>query len=91
MPEQVSVEQVQKEIADAKAAHDKDPSWMTLAGYVASQMAYTVNVRGDNTAEKAVAAGAMDARSLYPEFQPKPLAEYAKAWYRAPTAFPYGL
>ncbi|KAK1224481.1 hypothetical protein PQX77_012594 [Marasmius sp. AFHP31] len=37
--------------------------------------------RGDNTVENAVAAGALDARVLYPDYVPLPLEEFAKKFY----------
>jgi hypothetical protein len=85
----VSVEQLHRHLADAKAAYDKNPS---LENLVSMQMLLYPNVlyvRGDNTVANAVAAGALDAQELYPDFIPRSLAEFAKGWYGAPTPFPY--
>ncbi|KAL0574615.1 hypothetical protein V5O48_007341 [Marasmius crinis-equi] len=38
-------------------------------------------VRGENTIEKAVARGALDARALYPDYAPYLLDEFAKEYY----------
>ncbi|KAK1221109.1 hypothetical protein PQX77_016087 [Marasmius sp. AFHP31] len=37
--------------------------------------------RGDNSLEKALAAGALDARALYPDYKPLSLEEWAKGFY----------
>ena len=37
--------------------------------------------RGENTVENAVAAGALDARVLYPDYEPLPLEEWARGFY----------
>ncbi|KAK1226672.1 hypothetical protein PQX77_010351 [Marasmius sp. AFHP31] len=37
--------------------------------------------RGENTVERAVAAGALDARVLYPDYKPISLEEWAKGFY----------
>ncbi|KAL0057042.1 hypothetical protein AAF712_016334 [Marasmius tenuissimus] len=37
--------------------------------------------RGENTLERAVAAGALDARALYPDYKPLSLEEWARGFY----------
>jgi hypothetical protein len=82
--DQVSPERLEAEIATAKAAHAKNPSWTTIGRLATTQYQLSLHIRGDNTRAKAIAAGALDALQLYPDFVPVPLAEYAKSWYRAP-------
>ena len=38
-------------------------------------------VREENTVEKAVAAGVLDARILYPDYVPLSLEDFAKKFY----------
>jgi hypothetical protein len=88
---QISEEQLEAEIAVAKAAYARAPSWQTFTPVLMYQHQYMLFIRGDNTRANAVAAGALDARELYPDFVPVPFGEYAKAWFRAPKPFPYQL
>ncbi|KAL0065595.1 hypothetical protein AAF712_007373 [Marasmius tenuissimus] len=39
-------------------------------------------IRGDNTVDNAIKAGALDARALYPDYVPASLEEYAVEFYR---------
>ncbi|KAK1234509.1 hypothetical protein PQX77_002289 [Marasmius sp. AFHP31] len=42
----------------------------------------SVWLRGENTVKAAVAAGALDARALYPDYTPLPLEEFVRKFYR---------
>ncbi|KAH8824181.1 hypothetical protein DL96DRAFT_1467778 [Flagelloscypha sp. PMI_526] len=46
---------------------------------------------GDNTVEKAVAAGALDSHRLYPDYKPPTLEESAKVFYQAPPSITYDI
>ena len=46
-------------------------------------------IRGDNTLEKAVAKGALDARKLYPDVPAVTLEEAAKEFYANPPTLEY--
>lgn len=45
------------------------------------EYAYSMWYRGDNTVERAVQDGALDARALYPERAVLSLDEFAQSWY----------
>jgi len=45
-------------------------------------------IRGDNTVANAVAAGALDARKLYPDYVPAVLEEEAVEFYKNPIRRP---
>ncbi|KAL1694006.1 hypothetical protein GGG16DRAFT_88029 [Schizophyllum commune] len=45
------------------------------------EYAYSMWYRGDNTVERAVQDGALDARALYPERHVLSLDEFAQSWY----------
>ncbi|KAE9396232.1 NAD(P)-binding protein [Gymnopus androsaceus JB14] len=51
--------------------------------------AKSLYVRGDNTVENAVKDGALDARELYPDYQPPSIEELAKEFYKNPPTFTY--
>ena len=42
-------------------------------------------IRGDNTVEKAVAAGALDARQLYPDYEPTSLEQIIREFSANPV------
>ncbi|KAL1744115.1 hypothetical protein HDZ31DRAFT_82922 [Schizophyllum fasciatum] len=69
--------------AELKAAIEKDiqagPS--AFASRAMSEYAYSMWYRGDNTVEKAVQDGALDARVLYPDQKAKGIVEFAEGWY----------
>jgi ABC-type hemin transport system substrate-binding protein len=82
------VEQFQQQLAAAEDTFDKDPTPLNRLILGGSQYSNTLYVRGDNTVAKAVAAGALNARDLYPDFAPKSLADFAKGWYRTSPVLP---
>lgn len=47
-------------------------------------------VRGNSTVEKAEEYGAIDARALYPNFQPLTIEEYATLFYKELPDIVYG-
>ncbi|KAL0065594.1 hypothetical protein AAF712_007372 [Marasmius tenuissimus] len=53
-----------------------------LMSTVIYEYARSLWIRGDNTVENAVKAGALDARVLYPDYVPGSLEEYAAEFYR---------
>ncbi|KAL1745234.1 hypothetical protein HDZ31DRAFT_36914 [Schizophyllum fasciatum] len=68
--------QVERAVAGGEAA---------LGLRFVSEYAYSMFVRGDNTVERAVADGALDARALYPDMYPRRgMAEFAETWYPNP-------
>ncbi|KAK1217343.1 hypothetical protein PQX77_020004 [Marasmius sp. AFHP31] len=48
---------------------------------IGSELMRSVFVRGESTVEKAVAAGVLDARMLYPDYIPLSLEEFARDFY----------
>lgn len=56
---------------------------MGAADWSTYQYQYSNHVRGDNTVEKAVEAGALDARKLYPDMEVQTFEDYAREFYRA--------
>ncbi|GJJ05993.1 hypothetical protein Clacol_000180 [Clathrus columnatus] len=74
--------QLAKQIEDARVAYEQAPSVMTIVGRVVPECYYYMYVRGHNTVEKAKELGALDARALYPDFQPLSTEEYAKLFYK---------
>ncbi|KAJ7588063.1 NAD(P)-binding protein [Mycena floridula] len=47
----------------------------------------SLHLRGDNTVEKAVNLGAIDARVLYPDYEALPVEELARAFYEKPLVY----
>ncbi|KAL0057853.1 hypothetical protein AAF712_015487 [Marasmius tenuissimus] len=52
-----------------------------LMSSIGPEYSRSVWFRGENTIENAVAAGALDARALYPDYKPLPLEEWARGFY----------
>jgi len=68
----VSEEQIKKEVDEATAAFEKGArDRMTMIRFYSSQYNYSKYVRADNTPEFAEYLGYLDARKLYPDFQPR--------------------
>ncbi|KAG7094439.1 hypothetical protein E1B28_008036 [Marasmius oreades] len=63
---------------DIESTLRNNPDFITM---VMSEYRRSVFIRGDNTVEKAVGLGALDARVLYPDYVPLPLEEIAKKFY----------
>ncbi|KAF9262029.1 NAD-P-binding protein [Marasmius fiardii PR-910] len=51
------------------------------ADIIINEYMRNVFIRGENTVENAVEAGALDARALYPDYVPPVLEEFAKQFY----------
>jgi hypothetical protein len=49
---------------------------MTMLQFYGSQYRYSLNIREDNTPEHAKYLGYLDARELYPDFQPVKYTDY---------------
>ncbi|KAL1748638.1 hypothetical protein HDZ31DRAFT_29205 [Schizophyllum fasciatum] len=64
-----------------KAAIQEAIASGTLAPRALAEYAYSMWYRCDNTVEKAVQDGALDARALYPDHPVKSIEEFAEAWY----------
>ncbi|EIN05616.1 NAD(P)-binding protein [Punctularia strigosozonata HHB-11173 SS5] len=47
---------------------------------------YSIHIRGDNTVANAKAAGALDARELYPDVEVTSFEEFAKGFYASPPS-----
>ncbi|KAK1217836.1 hypothetical protein PQX77_019509 [Marasmius sp. AFHP31] len=53
-----------------------------LFSSISPEYSRSVTFRGENTVEKALAAGALDVRALYPDYKPLTLEEWARGWYK---------
>ncbi|KAJ7583064.1 NAD(P)-binding protein [Mycena floridula] len=58
-----------------------------LLSTVIYQYETALYLRGDNTVEKAVVLGALDARVLYPDYTPSSLEEFVKGFYDKPLVY----
>ena len=68
---------IQVTLEEVEAGCGKD--MLTSLGYEHSRSMF---FRGENTVENAVAAGALDARALYPDYEPISLEDFARTFYR---------
>jgi hypothetical protein len=89
---QVSGEDLLKRAAEAaaKVKSAADPASVDMFTHVQlaqSEYKYSMHVRGDNTIANAKAAGALDARELYPDVEVTSCEDYAKDFYANPPQF----
>ncbi|EIN05580.1 NAD(P)-binding protein [Punctularia strigosozonata HHB-11173 SS5] len=74
----------------AKEAKEKIAADPSAAGFEAnvnlsqSEYQYSMHIRGDNTVANAKAAGALDARELYPDVEVTSFEEFVKQFYANP-------
>ena len=48
---------------------------------IAAEYSRSIAFRGETTVDNAVAAGALDAQALYPDYKPRSLEDFAKDFY----------
>lgn len=74
---QISTEDIEKGLAQAKDAAAQDPQDQTKQGlFYIAQYRHSMYVRQDNRPAYAEYLGYLNARELYPEFKPKSFREY---------------
>lgn len=54
---------------------------MDLYGLTSAEYAYSIHIRGDNNIATAKAAGALDARELYPDMKVSSFSEFLQQAY----------
>jgi len=86
----VSREQIKKDADEALAAFDKGArDQVAMMRLYRSQYNYSKYVRIDNTPEFAEYLGYLDARKLYPGFQPRTFREYVEELLTGKGIKPY--
>ncbi|KAI0705991.1 NAD(P)-binding protein [Cerioporus squamosus] len=83
--DEVSKQDIQKEIAEGEVAYAKNPTnfWSTLK-LIWDQYMYSMHFLQENTLENAKRLGYLDARELYPDVPAQSLEECAKEFYSLP-------
>lgn len=81
--EQLPVNVIVEAISQAKEQAKINPSATQLnLNLIMQEYLNSLFVHGDNTLETAKKLGALDARTLYPDFKPTTLKEYAVEFYK---------
>jgi hypothetical protein len=79
-----------KQIGEAKAGYEADPSdYMKASRVFQTQYIVSKYIRKDNTPENAKYLGYLDARALYPDFKPISFSAFADELLDGKATRPY--
>ncbi|EIN04063.1 NAD(P)-binding protein [Punctularia strigosozonata HHB-11173 SS5] len=75
---QVSADELLQRATEFRAKYRENPDLTSLYGLAVAEYAYSIHIRGDNNIATAKAAGALDARELYPDIRVSTFEEFLR-------------